>query len=89
MLHDLSMKYKVEVLSRTKKIIIVLSFAKRFDTWYLFLKISKLGLEYFDTVEREREREKILSCYRKRGCPEEITQESFNQKSKWYTSLLF
>lgn len=33
MLHDLGMKYKVEVLSRTKKIIIiVLSFAKRFDT---------------------------------------------------------
>lgn len=50
MLYDLGMKYKVEVLSRTKKIIIVLSFAKRFDTWYLFLKISKLGLEYFDTV---------------------------------------
>lgn len=50
MLYDLGMKYKVEVLSRIKKIIIVFFFVKWFDIWYLFLKISKLGFEYFDIV---------------------------------------
>lgn len=58
MLYDLGMKYKVEVLCRIKKIIIVFFFVKWFDIWYLFLKISKLGFEYFDIVEREWERER-------------------------------